>query len=66
MRFKKKNRVKPRLTGWQEGEGKSATGGGLVAFVIAVLIAGAAVYGASGVWLPEPPPPPPAAETPSW
>lgn len=66
VRFKKKNLVKPMLTGWQEGEGKSATGGGLVAFVIAVLIAGAAVYGASGVWLPEPPPPPPAAETPSW
>lgn len=66
VRVKKKNMVKPMITGWQEGEGEDARGGGLLAFVVALLIAAGAVYGASGAWLPEPPPPPPAAETPSW
>jgi len=64
--FKKDNLVKPMLTGWKEGvAGESAKGGGVVALVVAVVIAGFAVYGASGAWLPEPPPPP-AVETPSW
>lgn len=65
-RFKKDNLVKPMITGWKEGvTGESAKGGGMVALVVAVSIAGAVVYGASGAWLPEPPPPP-AVETPSW
>jgi hypothetical protein len=37
----------------------------LVALIIALLIAAAAAYGASGVWV-EKPPAPPAAETPTW
>ena len=65
--IKKDNLIKPMLSGWKEtGEGESAKGGGLVALIIALAIAGAAVYAASGAWLPPPPPPPPAAETPSW
>ena len=66
MRVKKKNLVKPMITGWREGEGEDARGGGLPALIFALILAGAAVYGASGAWLPEPPPPPPAAETPNW
>jgi cytochrome b len=64
---KKDNLVKPMITGWKEGgEGESARGGGIVAFLFAALIAAATVYGASGAWLPPPPQPPPAAETPGW
>lgn len=65
-RVKKDDLVKPMLTGWKEGvSGEPARGGGLLALIVALVIAGAVVYGASGAWLPEPPPPP-AAETPSW
>ena len=64
--FKKQKLVKPMITGWKEGEGESARGGGVIAVLVALAIAAAAVYGASGSWLPAPPPPPPAAETPSW
>jgi len=64
---KKDNLVKPMLTGWKEADhGESAKGGGLLALLLALGLAAAAVYGASGAWLPEPPPPPPAAETPNW
>ena len=62
---KKQKLVKPMLTGWKEGEGESAQGGGWLAVVVAVSIAAGAVYGASGAWLPEPPPVSPA-ETPDW
>lgn len=65
-RVKKQKLILPMITGWKEGNGESARGGGLVALGVALLIAAAAIYGASGAWLPEPPPPPPAAETPSW
>ena len=54
VRVKKENLVKPMLTGWKDGAtGESAKGGGLVAVLLAVMIAGVAVYGASGAWLPE-------------
>ena len=66
-RVKKDNLVKPMLTGWKEGAtGEPASGGGIIALIVALVIAGLAVYGASGAWLPEPPPPPAAVETPSW
>jgi cytochrome b len=65
-RFKKDNLVKPMITGSKEvSDGESAQGGGLVAFIVAVAIAGAVAFGASGVWLAKPEPPPPAA-TPAW
>lgn len=64
---KKQKLLQPMLTGWKEAcEGPSATGGGRLALVVALAVAAAAVYGASGAWLPEPPPPPPAEETPNW
>ncbi|PKO34755.1 MAG: cytochrome B [Betaproteobacteria bacterium HGW-Betaproteobacteria-7] len=65
-RVKKNNLVKPMITGWREGEGEDAQGGGLPALILALILALAAVYGASGAWLAEPPAPPPAAETPGW
>lgn len=56
---RKKNLVKPMITGWQEnGPGRSATGGGLLAVLVALVVAVAAIYVASGVWVPTPPPPP--------
>jgi cytochrome b len=63
---RKRNLVKPMITGWKnDGEGESATGGGFVSVLVALLVAAASVYGASGAWLPEPPPPA-AVETPNW
>lgn len=63
---RKKNLVRPMVTGWKDvGEGQSATGGGIVSFIVALVFAAGAMYGASGAWLPEPPPPP-ADETPNW
>ena len=51
---KKEKLVGPMVTGWKDaepGHGESATGGGPVAFVIALLFALAAVYAGSGVWI---------------
>ena len=63
---KKDNLVKPMITGWKESaSGRSATGGGIVALVVALAFAAATVYGTSGAWLPPPPVVAPAA-TPSW
>lgn len=57
VRVRRQNLVKPMLTGWKENaEGQSARGGGLAALAVALLIAVAAAYGASGIWLPAPPP----------
>jgi cytochrome b len=66
VRIKKDNLVKPMLTGWKdEAQGESAKGGGMVALILALAIALAAVYGASGAWLPEAAPAQ-KVETPSW
>ena len=55
-RVKKDDLIKPMLTGWKEGvSGEPARGGGILALVVAVVIAGAVVCGASGIWLPAPP-----------
>ena len=52
VRFKKDNLVKPMVTGWKDvSSGVSATQGGVIAFIVAVLIAAAVVYGASGAGL---------------
>lgn len=65
VRFKKETLILPMITGRKESTGESARGGGVVAFVVALLLALGAVYGASGAWIP-PPPPAPAGETPNW
>lgn len=62
---KKDNLVKPMITGWKEqSHGRSASGGGVAALIIALAIAAIAVFGASGAWLPAPPPV--SAPTPAW
>lgn len=66
-RVKKDNLVRPMVTGWKEvTEGEPARGGGWLAVLLALALAGLVVYAASGAWLPEPPPPPPAVATPAW
>jgi cytochrome b len=55
-RVKKHDLVKPMITGWKAGAGDSARGGGVTAFIIALVFALVAAYGASGAWLPEPSP----------
>jgi cytochrome b len=64
FRVKKQDLIKPMVTGWKVGDGEARRGGGWLAFVFAIVVAGTAVYGASGAWLPEPPQT--AEETPSW
>jgi cytochrome b len=49
VRIKKEKLIKPMVTGWKEvPQGQSATKGGPVALVLALLVAGVAVYFASG------------------
>lgn len=65
-RVKKQNLLLPMLTGWKNdapADAESAKGGGPVALLVALVIAGTAVWVASGGCLPPPPPP---VETPSW
>lgn len=66
VRIRKDNLVVPMITGTKEVEqGEPARGGGLPAFFLALAIALAAVWGASGHWVDKPPPPPPAT-SPAW
>lgn len=64
---KKENLVRPMLTGCKEAApeyGPPATGGGPLAFIVALAFAVATVYAGSGEWVP-----PPAAapvSTPAW
>ena len=61
--LKKDNLVKPMITGWKDigpieaQSGKSVKGGGMIAFVIALLIALSVVFIGSGTWLPQAPNP---------
>jgi cytochrome b len=61
VRFKKESLIRPMITGWKVGAGESAKGGGAVAFCVALAIALAAAYGASGAWLHGPLPAAPAS-----
>lgn len=59
--------VRPMVGGWKDSaHGNSARGGGWAALLIALLIALAAGYLASGAWLPEPPPPPAGVTAPDF
>ncbi len=62
VRVKKDSLLKPMITGWKEGEGQNASGGGIFALGIALALALVVVYGASGALLP----PSPLPVTPSW
>ncbi len=68
LAFKRDNLVKPMVTGWKDVEsGESTRRGGPVALVLALLIASAAVIGASGVVLATPAAPAaPVAQPPAW
>lgn len=71
---KKDNLIKPMLSGWKEIEHKegnsvqSASGGGLLAFVAALLIGLGVYFAASGIWIASPPAPASSAgtATPAW
>lgn len=63
VRFRKESLIRPMITGWKAGAGEAAKGGGVAAFCVALAIALAAAYGASGAWIQPPPSP---AATPNW
>ncbi|GAB1392635.1 hypothetical protein MASR1M60_07980 [Rhodocyclaceae bacterium] len=64
---RKHNLVKPMVSGWADGKPCESTKGGKpTAFVLAVLIAIAATWAASGALLPPPPPAPPPSAAPAW
>lgn len=65
VRIKKQALVMPMITGWKVGAGETARGGGVLAFVVALIIAVGVVFAASGALLP-PPPPPPAGTAPDF
>ena len=64
---KKEHLLKPMITGWkdlestQESKANAVKGNGVVALVIALLIALATAYVGSGIWLPNPSPETPVA-----
>jgi hypothetical protein len=53
VRVKKEVLIMPMITGMKESAGTPATGGGIIAFCLALAVALGAVYGASGAWLPD-------------
>ncbi len=57
VRFRKERLVMPMIRGWKVGAGETAKGGGAISFIVALALALAAVYGASGAWIKAPPPP---------
>jgi len=58
--------IGPMITGRKVvATGRPARGGGTGALVLALLLSGLAVWGASGEWIPAPPTPPPTA-LPDW
>jgi cytochrome b len=55
-RVKKNNLLIPMITGYKQVEkGESAKGGGTAALIAALLVALAAIFVATGAWIPEPP-----------
>jgi cytochrome b len=67
VRIKKRNLVKPMITGWEEVVHPVAPprGGGMIAFLVAAAIGVGTAYAASGELLP-PPPHEAAVETPAF
>ena len=59
LRLKRQDLLGPMLRGWKERSDQSEeslSGGGFVAFLVALIIALAAAWLASGSWIPAPPP----------
>jgi cytochrome b len=63
---RKRNLVRPMITGRIDEPCEAPRGGGLVAVALALIVAGAAMHGAAGGWMAPPPPPPPPTATPDW
>lgn len=67
---KKHNLLRPMINGWTDAPAdeaaRPATGGGPLAFIVALLVAIAATAAAAGAWLPPPPAPPAAQQAPAW
>lgn len=66
---RKENLVLPMLRGWKERQDPaedSLSGGGAIAFLVALAIALAAAWAASGAWIAAPPPPPPGIKAPDF
>ena len=63
VRVRKETLIMPMITGEKVGAGETAKGGGIAALCVALAVGLAAVYGASGAWLPDPPPVVPASGT---
>ncbi len=64
VRVKKEDLVGPMLRGWHERRNQneeSLSGGGIIAFIVALAIALATAWFATGSWIPAPPPPLPSA-----
>ena len=69
-RVKKENLVKPMVLGYKDvppEEAKPATGGGIIALIVAIMVGVGALWAANGglAQMLAPPPPPPVA-TPAW
>ena len=68
---KKDNLVKPMIDGWKEADADihdvhTIRGGGPAALTVALLLAAASVFAASGAWMPAPEPPPAQQQAPAW
>ncbi len=66
VRFRKQTLIMPMVTGWKDGAGETAKGGGALAFCVALAIALGAAYGASGAWIALPPPVAAPTAAPNW
>lgn len=66
VRVRKQTLIMPMITGWKVGAGETACGGGVPAFCVALAIAVAAAYGASGAWISAPSTAAAPAAAPSW
>lgn len=68
-RIRRESLVRPMITGVKQvphAHARPASGGGPVAFIVALAVAAGAVWAAAGGLLPPPPPPPPAGSVPAW
>ena len=69
VRAKQENLVLPMIRGWKErrsADGESHSGGGIIAFAIALACAFAVAWGAAGAWIPATPPPPAGQSAPDF
>jgi cytochrome b len=56
VRVRKATLIMPMIKGVKVGAGETANGGGIEAFCVALVVALAAAYGASGAWISASPP----------